>query len=75
MSLAGPDDAVGATVEIVPVAEHHAAGLRACLGVVARERRYLAQVEARSRTWARWAWASCRRTGGGAWAGPGARAA
>jgi ribosomal protein S18 acetylase RimI-like enzyme len=35
-----------AMVNIVPVAESHAAGYRACLDVVARERRYLAQVEA-----------------------------
>ena len=33
-------------VQIVPVAEAHAASYRACLDVVARERRYLAQVEA-----------------------------
>lgn len=33
-------------VRIVPVAEHHAHGYRACLDAVARERRYLAQVEA-----------------------------
>ena len=33
-------------IEIVPVAEHHAEGFRACLDAVARERRYLAQVEA-----------------------------
>lgn len=46
VSPAGPDDAVGATVAIVPVAEHHAEGFRACLDVVARERRYLAQIEA-----------------------------
>jgi ribosomal protein S18 acetylase RimI-like enzyme len=46
VSPAGPDAAVGATVEIVPVAEHHAESFRACLDVVARERRYLAQVEA-----------------------------
>jgi putative acetyltransferase len=37
---------VGATVEIVPVAEHHAESFCACLDVVARERRYLAQIEA-----------------------------
>jgi ribosomal protein S18 acetylase RimI-like enzyme len=46
VSPAGPNDAVGATVAIVPVAEHHAEGFHACLDVVARERRYLAQVEA-----------------------------
>ena len=33
-------------VEIVPVAQVHAAGYHACLDTVARERRYLAQVEA-----------------------------
>ena len=33
-------------IEIVPVAERHAEGFRACLDAVARERRYLAQVEA-----------------------------
>lgn len=31
---------------IAPIAEHHAAGFRACLDTVARERRYLAQIEA-----------------------------
>ena len=34
------------TIDIVPVALHHAAGYRACLDTVARERRHLAQVEA-----------------------------
>ncbi len=33
-------------IEIVPVAEHHAEGFRACLDVVALERRYRAQIEA-----------------------------
>ena len=33
-------------VEIVPVAEHLAASYRQCLDVVAREKRYLAQIEA-----------------------------
>lgn len=33
-------------VDIVPVAEHHAASYRQCLDVVAREKRYLAQIEA-----------------------------
>lgn len=37
---------VDAAIEIVPVAEHHAEGFRACLDIVARERRYLAQIEA-----------------------------
>jgi putative acetyltransferase len=31
---------------IVPIAESHAAGFRACLDAVAKERRYLAQIEA-----------------------------
>ena len=35
-----------AMVEVVPVSEHLAAGYRQCLDAVARERRYLAQVEA-----------------------------
>lgn len=34
------------SVEIVPIAESHIAGFRAALDVVARERKYLAQVEA-----------------------------
>lgn len=34
------------TIDIVAVALHHAAGYRTCLDTVARERRYLAQVEA-----------------------------
>ena len=34
------------THSVVPIAEEHVAGLRACLDAVARERRYLAQVEA-----------------------------
>ena len=33
-------------VTIVPIAPHHAAGFHACLDVVAREQRYLAQLEA-----------------------------
>lgn len=33
-------------LQVVPVAQIHAASYRACLDVVARERRYLAQVEA-----------------------------
>jgi putative acetyltransferase len=33
-------------IHIVPVAEHLAASYRACLDVVAREKRYLAQIEA-----------------------------
>jgi RimJ/RimL family protein N-acetyltransferase len=33
-------------VEIVPIALEHAAGFHACLDVVARERRYLAQTQA-----------------------------
>jgi putative acetyltransferase len=31
---------------VVPIAEHHAAGFHACLDTVAREKRYLAQIEA-----------------------------
>ena len=31
---------------ISPIAESHAAGLRDCLGIVAREKKYLAQIEA-----------------------------
>lgn len=34
------------TVRIVPIAEAHAVGFRACLDAVAREKRFLAQVEA-----------------------------
>jgi putative acetyltransferase len=34
------------SVEIVPIAESHAQGFHACLDAVARERRFLAQVEA-----------------------------
>jgi RimJ/RimL family protein N-acetyltransferase len=33
-------------IEIVPIAVEHAAGLHACLDAVARERRYLAQIQA-----------------------------
>lgn len=33
-------------LHIVPIAEAHAAGFHACLDTVARERRYLAQIEA-----------------------------
>lgn len=33
-------------VQVIPVAEEHAAGYRACLDAVAREKRYLAQIEA-----------------------------
>lgn len=33
-------------VTILPIPENHAAGFRACLDTVAREKRYLAQVEA-----------------------------
>lgn len=33
-------------LSIVPIAPHHAAGFHACLDVVAREQRYLAQLEA-----------------------------
>ena len=46
MEADGAEGAVGGGVEIVPVAEHHAASFRACLDVVAREQRYLAQIEA-----------------------------
>lgn len=34
------------SIAIVPIAEHHAEGFRACLDAVAREKRYLAQTEA-----------------------------
>ncbi|MEO5771618.1 MAG: GNAT family N-acetyltransferase [Burkholderiaceae bacterium] len=34
------------SVSVVPIGEEHAADFRACLDAVARERRYLAQVEA-----------------------------
>jgi ribosomal protein S18 acetylase RimI-like enzyme len=34
------------SVEVVPIAEHHIAGFRAALDSVARERKYLAQIEA-----------------------------
>jgi ribosomal protein S18 acetylase RimI-like enzyme len=34
------------TIRIVPIAESHAAGFRDCLDTVAREKRYLAQIEA-----------------------------
>jgi len=33
-------------VSILPISENHAAGFQACLDIVAREKRYLAQVEA-----------------------------
>ncbi|WP_284618715.1 hypothetical protein [Aquabacterium humicola] len=34
------------TLRIVPIAPAHAAGFHACLDTVAREKRYLAQIEA-----------------------------
>jgi putative acetyltransferase len=34
------------TIEVVPIALEHAAGFHACLDAVAREKRYLAQVQA-----------------------------
>lgn len=37
---------MNASIAIVPIGGHHIEGLRACLDSVARERRYLAQVEA-----------------------------
>jgi hypothetical protein len=33
-------------IVIAPIAESHASGFRACLDIVAREKRYLAQIEA-----------------------------
>jgi hypothetical protein len=34
------------SIEVVPIAERHIAGFRAALDAVARERKYLAQIEA-----------------------------
>ena len=39
--------------QIVPIAMHHVAGFREALGAVARERAFLAQIEAPPMEWAK----------------------